>query len=188
MFTPQNRLTQAEQIALLETLKTRFEQNPSRHLELTWNPIQAKLEASPDKVWALYEMEKSGGESDILAYEQSTDTYHFYDCSKESPLGRRSFCYDRAALTSRKQNPPAHNAMDWVEEIGAQLLNEEQYRYLQQFGEFDTKTSSWLSTPNEIRKLGGALFGDYRYHTVFIYHNSAESYYSARGFRVILVV
>lgn len=169
--------------ALLKILKIRFEKNMSRHKNLAWAPIQAKLEANTAKLWSLNEMENSGGEPDVIVEDQKTGEYIFYDCSAESPKGRRSFCYDREALEKRKEFKPADNAIDCAAAMGIELLTEEQYRGLQQLGTFDTKTSSWIITPAEIRKLGGALFCDRRYNTVFTYHNGAESYYAARGFR-----
>ena len=155
----------------------------NRHKSLAWPPVQAKLEASAEKLWSLNEMERSGGEPDVVGYDQKVGEHIFYDCSAESPKGRRSVCYDREALESRKENKPASNAMDMAAAMGMELLTEEQYRELQKLGSFDTKTSSWVKTPSDIRKLGGALFCDRRYNTVFLYHNGAESYYAARGFR-----
>jgi len=168
---------------LLGTLKARFEKNMNRHQGLEWADVQAKLEASTDKLWSLNEMERTGGEPDVVALDKTTGEYIFYDCSSESPKGRRSLCYDREALESRKENKPKGNAMDTAAAIGIELLTEEQYRELQKLGEFDTKTSSWVKTPSNIRKLGGALFCDRRFDTVFLYHNGAESYYAARAFR-----
>lgn len=168
---------------LILVLKERFEKNMSRHKGIEWAKIQAKLEASPEKLWSLDDMELTGGEPDVVSFDPKTGEYIFFDCSAESPKGRRSLCYDRKALDARKENKPANSVMDMAEEMGIELLNEEQYRELQQLGNFDTKTSSWIVTPDNIRKLGGALFGDYRYGTVFIYHNGADSYYAARGFR-----
>jgi hypothetical protein len=173
---------------LLSTLKARFEKNINRHKGLEWAKVQAKLEANPDKLWALNEMERTGGEPDIVGHNKKTDGYFFYDCSAESPKGRRSFCYDRKALQSRKENKPGNNVIDMAAAMGVELLTEEQYRELQQFGNFDTKTSSWVTTPPAIRKLGGALFCDRRYDTVFVYHNGAESYYAARAFRGSLTI
>ena len=173
---------------LFRALKTRFENNTNRHAGLEWAKVQAKLEASPEKLWSLYEMEKTGGEPDVVGYDEKTDEYIFYDCSAESPKGRRSLCYDRKALEARKQNKPENNAVDMATAMGTELLTEEQYRALQQLGNFDMKTSSWLQTPAEIRALGGAIFADYRYGHVFVYHNGAESYYAARGFRSSLRV
>ena len=167
---------------LIKTLKDRFEKNMNRHKGIEWAKVQAKLEGAAGKLWSLDDMEISGGEPDVVGYDQKTDEYIFYDCSAESPKGRRSLCYDRQAWDSRKEHKPANSAMDMAAEMGISLLTEQQYRELQQFGKFDTKTSSWITTPADIRKLGGAIFGDYRYGTVFIYHNGAESYYAARGF------
>lgn len=168
---------------LLRTLKSRFEQNMKRHDGLEWAKVQAKLEDNPRKLWSLNEMERTGGEPDVVGFDKKTGEYVFYDCSAESPNGRRSVCYDREGLESRKANKPENNALDMAAAIGIELLSEEQYRELQQLGDFDTKTSSWVKTPAEIRALGGALFCDRRYGKVFMYHNGAESYYAARGFR-----
>ena len=168
---------------LLKTLKARFEKNMNRHKSLEWAKVQAKLEGNAEKLWSLNEMESTGGEPDVVGDDKKTDEYIFYDCSAESPQGRRSFCYDREALESRKEYKPKNNAMDMAAAMGIELLSEEQYRELQKLGKFDTKTSSWIITPPDIRKLGGALFCDRRYNTVFVYHNGAESYYAARGFR-----
>jgi len=173
---------------LLRTLKARFERHMSRHPGVEWNKIEARLKATPGKLRSLHEMEQTGGEPDVLGYDRKTGESIFYDCSEQSPKGRRSVCYDRAALESRKEHKPAGNAMDMAAAMGIELLTEEQYRELQKLGEFDTKTSSWVRTPPDIRKLGGALFCDRRYDTVFVYHNSAESYYAARGFRGLLKV
>jgi len=172
-----------ERDELLKTLKTRFEKNMGRHKGLEWVDVQAKLEASTEKLQSLHEMEKTGGEPDVVGYDKKSGEYLFYDCSAESPAGRRSICYDREGLESRKEHRPANSAMDMAAEIGIEILTEDQYRELQKLGVFDTKTSSWLKTPTEIRKLGGAIFGDYRYGKVFIYHNGAQSYYGARAFR-----
>lgn len=168
---------------LLKTLKARFEKNMSRHKGLEWAKVQAKLEASPEKLRSLQEMEKTGGEPDVVGHDKKTDEYIFQDCSAESPNGRRSLCYDREALESRKENKPENNAMDMAAAMGIELLTEEQFRELQKLGEFDTKTSSWIETPPDVRALGGALFCDRRYGKVFVYHNGAQSYYAARGFR-----
>lgn len=173
---------------LLRTLESRFEKNMSRHQELAWAPVQAKLEANAEKLWSLGEMERTGGEPDVVGHDKKTGEYIFYDCSTESPKGRRSICYDRDALQSRKENKPKASATDMAAGMGIELLTEEQYRELQRLGEFDMKTSSWVKTPPNIRKLGGALFCDRRYGTVFVYHNGAESYYGARGFRGCLRV
>lgn len=173
---------------LIGILKGRFEKNMERHQGIAWAKVEAKLEADPEKLWSLHEMEKTGGEPDVLGYDKNTDQYIFYDCSPESPKGRRSLCYDLMALESRKKHKPKDNVLGMADSMGVELLTEEDYRQLQTFGDFDTKTSSWLKTPSEIRKLGGAIFGDFRYNTVFIYHNGAESYYAARGFRALLRV
>src|SRR5215510_14940123 len=176
-------LSSTQRAELLGVLTARFEKNPSRHKGLDWAKVQAKLDASTEKMWSLNEMERTGGEPDVVAYDKKTGEYIFYDCSAESPKGRRSLCYDRAALDSRKEHKPENNAIDMAAAIGIELLTEEQYRELQKLGNFDTKTSSWVKTTSDIRKLGGALFCDRRYDTVFLYHNGAESYYAARGFR-----
>ncbi len=168
---------------LLRTLKVRFEKNSNRHGGLEWADVQAKLEANTEKLWSLHEMERTGGEPDVVAQDKKTGEYVFYDCSAESPKGRRSICYDREALESRKEHKPENSAIDMAADLGIEILTEEQYRALQQLGEFDAKTSSWLKTPADIRQLGGALFGDFRYGHVFLYHNGAESYYGARAFR-----
>lgn len=168
---------------LLGTLKVRFEKNMNRHRDLDWGKVQAKLEAHPEKLSALNAMEGTGGEPDVVGYDIETGEYIFYDCSTESPKGRRSLCYDREALEKRKEHKPKDNAMDMAAAMGIELLTEEQYQELQNLGNFDTKTSSWVKTPAKIRKLGGALFCDRRYDHVFVYHNGAESYYAARGFR-----
>jgi hypothetical protein len=168
---------------LLRTLKTRFEKNMNRHKGSAWDEVQAKVERNPKKVWSLSEMERTGGEPDVVGQDEITGKYIFYDCSPESPSARRSLCYDREALDGRKENKPKGNAMDAAAAMGIDLLTEEQYRELQKLGSFDTKTSSWVKTPSNIRKLGGALFCDRRFNTVFLYHNGAESYYAARGFR-----
>ena len=168
---------------LLAALKARFEKNMNRHDGLEWAEVQAKLEANAEKLWSLYGMERTGGEPDVVGHNQATGEYIFYDCSAESPKGRRSVCYDREALESRKEHKPQNSAMDMAAAMGIELLTEEQYRELQKLGKFDSKTSSWVVTPDHIRKLGGALFCDRRYETVFVYHNGAESYYAARGFR-----
>ncbi len=173
---------------LLSKLKTRFEKNINRHNGLAWPKIQAKLEGNNEKLWSLNEMEITGGEPDVVGHDKKTDEYIFYDCSAESPNGRRSLCYDRDALESRKENKPKDSAINMAVAMGIELLTEEQYRELQQLGNFDTKTSSWIITPAAIRKLGGALFCDRRYDTVFVYHNGADSYYAARAFRGLLRV
>ena len=181
-FSPEQRQE------LLKTLKERFEKNMNRHKGLEWAKVQARLEANAERLKSLNEMERTGGEPDVVGYDKKTGEYFFYDCSAESPKGRRSVCYDREALESRKENKPKDNAIDMAAAIGIELLTEEQYRELQKLGNFDTKTSSWVKTPAAIRKLGGALFCDCRYDHVFLYHNGAESYYAARGFRGLLKV
>jgi hypothetical protein len=168
---------------LLRALKARFEKNMNRHRGLEWANVQARLVANAEKLWSLSEMERTGGEPDVVGHDKKTGEYIFYDCSAESPKGRRSVCYDREALESRKEHKPKDNAIDMADAIGIELLMEEQYRELQKLGNFDTKTSSWVKTPSDIRKLGGALFCDRRFDTVFVYHNGAESYYAARAFR-----
>jgi Protein of unknown function (DUF4256) len=176
-------LSPTQQAALLTTLKARFGKNMNRHKGLEWAAVEAKLEANGEKLWSLYEMENTGGEPDVVGHDEKTGEYVFYDCSTESPKDRRSLCYDQEALESRKEHRPEDNAVDMAAAMGIELLSEAQYRDLQQLGQFDTKTSSWIKTPSGIRKLGGALFGDFRYDTVFVYHNGASSYYAARGFR-----
>jgi hypothetical protein len=183
-----NELSLKQHEELLQTLKTRFGKNRNRHKDLDWIKIQAKLEGNAQKLWSLNEMERTGGEPDVVGHDKKTGEYIFYDCSPESPQGRRSFCYDREALDSRKENKPGNNAVEMAASMGIDLLTEGEYRELQKLGNFDTKTSSWVKTPPEIRKLGGALFCDRRYNTVFVYHNGAESYYAARGFRGALKV
>ncbi|MBS1636977.1 MAG: DUF4256 domain-containing protein [Bacteroidetes bacterium] len=173
---------------LLHILQTRFEKHTNRHKGLDWSKIQATLKTKPEKLWSLYEMENTGGEPDVIAYDEKSSKYLFCDCSAESPQGRRSVCYDQEALESRKEHKPKDSAMNMASAMGIELLTAEQYRELQTLGNFDTKTSSWIVTPAEIRKLGGALFCDRRYNTVFTYHNGAESYYAARGFRGLLRV
>jgi len=168
---------------LLEILKTRFEANMNRHENLDWNKIEEKLKANPKKVASLNEMEKTGGEPDVVDYDKESNEFIFFDCVSESPTERRSFCYDKEALESRKKFKPKNSAVEMAKTMGIEILTEEQYRYLQTLGNFDTKTSSWLKTPENIRNLGGAIFGDFRFNTVFIYHNGAESYYAGRGFR-----
>lgn len=180
------KLSVEEQERLIKTLKARFEKNMNRHKDLEWDSVQAKLEANPEKLWSLSEMERTVGEPDVVGYDESTKEYLFYDCSAESPKGRRSICYDREAMDSRKEHKPENNALDMASDMGIEILTEEQYRELQKSGEYDTKTSSWVKTPEAIRKLGGAIFCDRRYDTVFVYHNGAESYYGARGFRGVL--
>jgi len=173
---------------LISTLKSRFEKNMNRHKGLDWAAVKARLDASPEKLWSVGEMERTGGEPDVVGLVEKTGEFIFYDCSAESPIGRRSLCYDRAALYSRKENRPANTVMDMAAAMGIEVLTEEQYRELQGFGTFDSKTSSWIKTPESVRKLGGALFADFRYGKVFVYHNGAESYYAARGFRGALRV
>ena len=177
------KLTPQQREELLSALKARFEKNMNRHKGVEWAKVRAKLEANTEKLWSLSEMERTGGEPDVVGFDKKTSEYIFNDCSAESPKGRRSVCYDRKALESRKEHKPENNAVDMADAMGIELLTEEQYRELQKLGDFDTKTSSWITTPSGIRKLGGALFADYRYGNVFVYHNGAESYYAARGFR-----
>jgi hypothetical protein len=179
-------LSKVQRKQLLETLKDRFEKNMNRHKGLAWDKVQAKLEENSDNLWSLYEMEKTGGEPDVVGYDKKKNEFIFYDCSDESPKGRRSVCYDGHALASRKEHKPKNSAIDMATEMGIELLSEEQYRELQKLGNFDLKTSSWVKTPAEIRELGGALFCDRRFDQVFLYHNGAESYYAARGFRGML--
>jgi len=181
-------LSPKEREELLEALKARFEKNMKRHNGLEWAKVQAKLEANPEKLWSLSEMEKTGGEPDVAGHDQKTGEYSFFDCSPESPKGRAGVCYDREGLESRKEHKPKNTALDMAMTMGVELLTEQQYHQLQKLGEFDTKTTTWVKTPAEIRKLGGALFGDRRFGRVFIYHNGAQSYYSARGFRSSLRV
>ena len=181
-------LSITEKNELLQILKTRFEKNMKRHKGLEWEPIQKKLEKQQEKLWSLNEMEQSGGEPDVTGYDKATDQYCFTDCSAESPKGRRSLCYDREGLDTRKEFKPANSAMDLAMEMGVEMLSPEEYRELQKTGPYDAKTSSWLKTPEPIRNLGGALFGDYRFKTIFIYHNTAPSYYASRGFRSRLLV
>jgi hypothetical protein len=180
---PNVTISKKQRDELLSALKARFEKHMNRHKGLEWAKVQAKLEANTKALWSLHEMERTGGEPDVVGHDTRTGEYIFNDCSAESPKGRRSLCYDREALESRKENKPENNAMDMATAMGIELLTEEQYRELQKLGSFDTKTSSWVKTPSDIRKLGGALFCDRRYDTVFVYHNGAESYYAARGFR-----
>jgi hypothetical protein len=186
--TSEKRLPAARQKELLGILKTRFEKNGARHPDLRWEAVQERLEASVDKLWSLDAMEASGGEPDVIAGEQNAGEYVFFDCSAQSPKGRRSVCYDHEALESRKEHKPKDSATGMAAAMGIELLTEEQYRHLQQLGEFDTTSSSWVKTPTDVRRLGGALFCDRRYGKVFVYHNGAESYYAARGFRGALRV
>lgn len=183
-----SKLSSTQHHELLEILNLRFEKNKSRHKTLEWTSIQEKLTLNPDKLWSLYEMERTGGEPDVVEFETKTNEFLFVDCSPESPSGRRSLCYDREGWESRKEHRPENNAVDMASEMGIELLSEEQYRELQKLGKFDTKTSSWIKTPETIRKLGGSLFADFRYGHVFIYHNGAQSYYAVRGFRGCLKV
>jgi len=176
-------LSKKQREEILRILKARFEKNTNRHEGLEWADVQARLDVNTEKLWSLNEMERTGGEPDVVGHDEETDEYIFYDCSAESPKGRRNFCYDREALKARKEHKPKNNVLDVVAAMGIELLAEEQYRVLQKLGNFDTKTSSWVKTPSDIRKLGGALFCDRRYNTVFVYHNGAESYYAARAFR-----
>ena len=176
-------LSSNEREELFKILKARFEKHMNRHKGIDWSKVQAKLEANPKKLWSLDEMESSEGEPDVVGYDKETDEYLFFDCSAESPKGRRSLCYDREALNSRKEHKPVNSVLDMADEMGIELLTEEQYRELQQLGNFDAKTSSWVQTPEKIRKLGGAIFCDNRFGTIFTYCNGAESYYAARGFR-----
>lgn len=188
MSSNKNILSPGEHTALLNVLKNRFDKNMERHKGLNWGAILKKLEASPQKIWSLSEMERTGGEPDVTAFDKKSGSYIFCDCAAESPAGRRSVCYDRAALESRKEHKPADTAIDMAAGMGIEILTEAEYRQLQQLGNFDCKTSSWIKTPPEIRQLKGALFCDRRYNTVFVYHNGAESYYAARGFRGCLTV
>jgi hypothetical protein len=181
-------LSQEQSAELLTVLKDRFEKNMNRHKDIEWAKVQAKLDANTEKLWSLNEMERTGGEPDVVGYDKKKDEYTFFDCSVESPKGRRSVCYDREALESRKKHKPENNAIDMAASMGIELLTEEQYRALQELENFDIKTSSWVQTPTDIRELGGALFCDRRYGHVFVYHNGAESYYAARGFRGSLMV
>jgi hypothetical protein len=185
--TSKKKLSSEQRENLLKTLKLRFEKNMNRHKGLEWAKVQAKLQANPEKLWSLSKMEETGGEPDVVSLDKKTGEYIFYDCSAESPK-RRSVCYDHEALESRKEHKPENSAVEMASDMGIELLTEEQYRELQKLGNFDTKTSSWVKTPTEIRKLGGAIFCDRRYNTIFMYHNGAESYYAARGFRGMLKV
>lgn len=176
-------LSKENKVEIIKILKERFEKNTNRHENLKWSDIEMKLEEYPEKTWTLNQMELTGGEPDVVGYNKDTNEYFFYDCAAESPSGRRSCCYDREALDKRKENKPKNNAIDFATELGIELLDEGQYRDLQKLGNFDNKTSSWIATPEPIRKLGGAIFADFRYGAVFVYHNGAESYYAGRGFR-----
>lgn len=182
------RLTDEQKDELFQTLQVRFEKNMHRHENLKWDDVEAKLNENPEKCWSLYEMERTEGEPDVVGYDEDSGEYIFCDCSPESPKGRRIVCYDRAALEARKKNKPENNAIDMAAEMGIDILTEEQYRKLQEVGPFDQKSSSWIQTPDDIRERGGALFCDYRYGHVFVYHNGADSYYSVRGFRGMLRV
>lgn len=187
-MSSKKKLSPKEQEELLSALKARFEKNMKRHKSLEWTDVQARLEEKSDKLWSLREMEASGGEPDVVGFDKKTGEYVFYDCSAESPKERRGICYDRAALDSRKEHKPKNDALTMAREMGIEILTEEEYRNLQKLGEFDTKTSSWVKTPSDIRELGGAVFCDRRYDTVFLYHNGAESYYAGRAFRGSLKV
>lgn len=182
-MSTEKKLSLEQQEELVKTLKTRFEKNMHRHEGIEWKKVQEKLEGHTEKLWSLYEMERTDGEPDVVEYDSNHDEFVFYDCSKESPKGRRSYCYDREALEARKKHKPENNVLDMAALMGIELLTEVQYRVLQQLGEYDLKTSSWVKTPEHIRKHGGAIFCDRRYDTVFVYHNGADSYYGARGFR-----
>jgi hypothetical protein len=188
MKNDKKKLSAAQQKELISILKTRFEKNSNRHKGLDWSKVEARLEANPEKLWSLNEMERTGGEPDVIGLDKKTGEYIFYDCSAESPKDRRSYCYDREALDARKEHKPANSVMDVAAAMGVELLTEEQYKELQALGKFDSKTSSWVLTPPEIRKHGGAIFCDFRYNHVFTYHNGADSYYAARGFRASLKV
>ncbi|HCX64186.1 MAG TPA: DUF4256 domain-containing protein [Eubacteriaceae bacterium] len=183
MGNNKSQLSAKQEKELLEGLRGRFEKNRKRHEGLEWDKIELKLESHKEKLWSLNEMERTGGEPDVVGYDEKKDEYIFYDCSPQSPTGRRSVCYDREALESRKKNKPENSALDMAADMGIEMLTEKQYRELQLLDDFDTKTSSWVKTPSSIRELGGALFCDRRYNTVFLYHNGAESYYASRGFR-----
>ncbi|WP_426484051.1 DUF4256 domain-containing protein [Flavobacterium sp. 2] len=183
-----NKISQEEQEQIISILKARFEKNLNRHADIDWTKVEAKLKTNSEKLWSLLQMEKTEGEPDVVAYDKNSDEYLFFDCVAESPKARRSLCYDRKALDSRKEHKPKNSAVDMAAEMGIELLNEEQYRQLQGLGNFDTKTSSWIATPEDVRKLGGAVFCDFRYGRIFLYHNGAESYYAARGFRGYLKI
>ena len=187
-MTNKKQLSPEQSSTLLKVLKDRFEKNKNLHQDLDWSKVQAKLETNPEKLWSLNEMEITGGEPDVVGFDKKTNEFLFYDCSSETPKERRSICYDQQALDSRKEHKPKDSAMNMSAEMGIEILTEEQYRELQQLGKFDLKTSSWIKTPADIRKLGGALYCDRRYDTVFLYHNGADSYYAARGFRALLRV
>lgn len=181
-------ISHEQQKELLKTLNNRFEKNMNRHKNLDWNKLEVKLRNNPEKLWSLNEMETTGGEPDVVGFDKATDEYIFFDCSAETPKGRRSICYDQEGLASRKEFQPKNTALDMASAMGIEILDEDQYRYLQSLGNFDTKTSSWLKTPTQIRGLGGAIFADFRYATTFVYHNGASSYYAVRGFRASLKV
>jgi hypothetical protein len=181
-------LTDEQRNELLQSLQLRFDKNKNRHTGMDWMDVRKKLEDQPEKLWSLYEMERTGGEPDVVGQDSQTGQYLFFDCSAESPIGRRSLCYDRMGLDSRKEFKPENTAMDMAAEMGIELLSEAEYCYLQELGKFDTKTSSWIKTPEPIRKLGGAIFSEYRYGHVFVYHNGASSYYAVRGFRGVIKV
>jgi len=187
-MSTKKELSAEQREALLDVLKTRFEKNQDRHEGIEWNTVQAKIEANPEKLWSLDLMEETEGEPDVVGFDEKTGEYIFYDCAAESPKGRRSICYDHKALEARKEKKPKNSAVNMAHEMGIDILNEVQYSELQQLGTFDTKTSTWIKTPDEIRKLGGAVFCDRRYNKVFLYHNGADSYYAARGFRGVLRV
>jgi Protein of unknown function (DUF4256) len=187
-MTSQKSLSEQQTFEILNILKKRFDLHKNRHLNMDWTKIEEKLNDNPSKLWSLYQMEISGGEPDVVSVDENTNEYTFFDCSAESPKGRRSFCYDREALDSRKENKPQNSAIESASDMEIEILNEEQYRFLQTLGEFDLKTSSWIKTPEKIRSLGGALFCDRRYDAVFTYHNGASSYYAARAFRGCLIV
>ena len=188
MMNSSKSISPEQQETLLKSLKSRFDKYMNRHKDMHWIEVQAKITANPEKLWSLNEMEKTGGEPDVIGFDKAKNEYIFCDCSEESPKGRRSICYDRGGLESRKEHKPDNTAVDMAAAMGVEMLTEDQYRKLQELGEFDTKTSSWIKTPSEIRKLGGAIFGDRRYDRVFLYHNGAESYYGVRGFRGLLRV
>ena len=182
------QLSSQETKSLLLTIQTHFEKKKNRHKEINWNAVEAKLVTNPNKLWSLNQMEETGGEPDVVSFDEKTGEYIFYDCSEESPKGRRNVCYDHEALEKRKENKPRNSAINMANEMGIELLTEAQYRDLQKLENFDIKTSSWIQTPAEIRKLGGATFSDFRYNTIFVYHNGADSYYAARGFRGALQI
>lgn len=183
-----NKLTAEQRKGLLEILQNRFEKNMKRHKELQWESVESRLLSHEEKLWTLHKMEETGGEPDVVDFDSKTGEFTFFDCSAETPSGRRSYCYDKEALDARKENKPANSAMQAAQEMGIELLDEEQYRFLQSLGPVDQKTSSWLKTPTDVRNLGGAIFGDYRYGRVFIYHNGVQSYYAARSFRGFVIV